>query len=76
MILKPNLVIKNKLAVSVLLIFIGMGIGAFNEIVEFVAVLLVPETGVGGYENTLWDLVFNSFEVLAAVLYLRIGKRI
>ena len=37
----------------------GMGLGAANEIVEFGAVLALPETGVGGYENTAWDLVFN-----------------
>jgi hypothetical protein len=28
----------------------------------------VPETGVGGYENTLWDLVFNLLGALAAVV--------
>lgn len=35
------------------------GLGALNEIVEFVATLLVPETNVGGYINTGWDLVSN-----------------
>ena len=43
----------------VLVVAMSSGIGALNEIVEFIAVLSVPETGVGGYENTLWDLVFN-----------------
>ena len=38
----------------------GMGLGALNEIVEFAATLLVPETNVGGYLNTGWDLVANS----------------
>ena len=37
----------------------GMGLGALNEIVEFVAVLVFPATGVGGYFNTGLDLVFN-----------------
>lgn len=37
----------------------GMGLGAVNEIVEFMAVLLIPNTNVGGYENTGWDLVSN-----------------
>ncbi|MGE3165437.1 MAG: DUF2238 domain-containing protein [Planctomycetota bacterium] len=37
----------------------GMGFGAANEIVEFLATLLVPSTNVGGYENTGWDLVAN-----------------
>lgn len=38
----------------------GIGLGATNEIVEFVAVLIVPETNVGGYINTGWDLVANA----------------
>jgi len=37
----------------------GMGFGAANEMVEFFATLTVPETNVGGYENTGWDLVAN-----------------
>ena len=38
-----------------------MGFGALNELVEFVATLIVPETNVGGYLNTGWDLVANLF---------------
>ena len=37
----------------------GMGFGALNEVIEFVATLLIPETNVGGYINTGWDLVAN-----------------
>lgn len=37
----------------------GMGFGAANEIVEFIATLVLPGTNVGGYENTGWDLVSN-----------------
>lgn len=44
----------------------GMGFGALNEIVEFVATLLVPETNVGGYVNTGWDLVANLFGATTA----------
>lgn len=42
-----------------LCVFTGMGLGALNEIVEFIAVLSLPETNVGGYLNTGWDLVAN-----------------
>jgi uncharacterized membrane protein len=38
----------------------GMGLGAANELVEFAATLLVPETNVGGYMNTGFDLVANA----------------
>ena len=37
----------------------GMGLGAFNEVVEFAMTLVLPKTGVGGYTNTGWDLVSN-----------------
>ena len=43
----------------ILVALMGCGVGALNEIVEFLAVTLMPETNVGGYENTLWDLIFN-----------------
>jgi hypothetical protein len=49
----------------------GMGFGAANEVVEFAAMLTLPETNVGGYENTGWDLVANAVGSLfaAAVIY-------
>lgn len=47
----------------------GLGFGALNEVVEFAATLLVPETNVGGYVNTGWDLVSNTCgATVAAVL--------
>jgi len=48
-----------RFTLTILVILMGCGVGAINEIVEFIAVKLMPETNVGGYENTLWDLVFN-----------------
>jgi hypothetical protein len=38
----------------------AMGLGAVNEMIEFTAVLMVPDTNVGGYTNTALDLVFNA----------------
>ena len=49
----------------------GMGLGALNEVVEFAATLLVPETNVGGYENTGWDLVANMTGATTAALLIR-----
>src|SRR3989344_9683263 len=49
------------------LVLVGMGLGALNEIIEFAAVVSVPETGVGGYFNTALDLVFNMLGAIAAV---------
>lgn len=50
----------------------GMGLGALNEIVEFIAVLSFPETEVGGYINTSLDLVFNALGGAAAVVFIRL----
>jgi len=53
----------------------GMGFGALNEVIEFAATLLVPETNVGGYLNTGWDLVSNLVGVTTAVLCIAWGRR-
>jgi uncharacterized membrane protein len=49
----------------------GMGFGALNEVIEFIAVLTIPNTNVGGYENTGWDLVANLFGTILAALIIR-----
>lgn len=46
----------------------GQGFGALNEVIEFAATLLVPETNVGGYRNTGWDLVANLVGATLAVV--------
>lgn len=38
----------------------SMGLSVVNELIEFAAVVVSPNTGVGGYYNTLLDLVFNT----------------
>ncbi len=53
----------------------GQGFGALNEVIEFAAVLAVPETNVGGYRNTGWDLVANLGGCTLAVLLIRFGRR-
>ena len=45
----------------------AMGFGAANEIVEFAATMTMPETNVGGYVNTGWDLVANAVGAVVAV---------
>ncbi len=51
----------------------GMGFGAMNEIIEFVATLLVENTNVGDYNNTGWDLVSNMAGSLTAAILIRIA---
>lgn len=53
----------------------AMGFGALNEVIEFIATLLVPETNVGGYVNTGWDLVSNLVGVCLAAVFISVTQR-
>ncbi len=53
----------------------GLGFGALNEVVEFAATLLVPETNVGGYVNTGWDLVSNTVGAIVVALLIYFFER-
>lgn len=72
--LHPNVPISGTMVFLVALM--GCGFGALNEIIEFIAVLALPETGVGGYENTMWDLVFNLFGSVTAAVWLWMRGRL
>ncbi len=66
--LRPGVPLRGTL--FFLTIMMGCGVGAMNEIVEFIAVKCCEETNVGGYDNTLWDLVFNLLGATLATLWL------
>lgn len=55
---------------AILMVCVGMGLGALNEVIEFTATLIMPETNVGGYTNTGWDLVSNLVGCTLAALWL------
>ena len=57
-----------------ILFFMALGLGCLNEIIEFIAVLSIPNTNVGGYYNTGWDMISNATGALIAILYLRIRQ--
>lgn len=45
---------------GIILSLVGMGLGTINEIIEFIGVLLFDiQQQVGGYDNTLLDLIYN-----------------
>lgn len=56
-----------------LVVMAAMGFSALNEIFEFMAVLFVPTTNVGGYVNTCWDLVYNMLGCLIAALTIKLS---
>ena len=74
--LKPFLKfpIKNWTSISILVIMAGFGVGALNEMIEFTATVLVPETGVGGFINTSLDLVADFVGAVLAMIYLKIKR--
>ena len=53
----------------------GLGLGALNELVEFLATLAHGGAAVGGYENTGWDLVSNLVGAGAAGVVLARRRR-
>lgn len=53
---------------SIVCILVACGLGSLNEIIEFIATRLSPETNVGGYVNTALDLVSNFAGATLAML--------
>lgn len=69
--IKPKLIKDHKwAALSIVVVMAGFGLGALNEVVEFIATVITPETGVGGYENTALDLVSNLIGAVLAMVYI------
>jgi uncharacterized membrane protein YjdF len=50
----------------VLCMIAGLGIGAINEVIEFIA----TTAHIGGYDNTGWDLVSNTVGAVAALPFM------
>ncbi len=48
----------------------GMGLGAINEAVEFIITRVQPNSNVGGFVNTGYDLIFNAIGCVTAGLIL------
>jgi uncharacterized membrane protein YjdF len=45
---------------GVIVVLVMMGAGSIVEMIEYLAYLLIPTTGVGGYDNNMRDLVSNT----------------
>ncbi len=50
------------------------GLGALNEMVEFIAVVTFPDTNVGGYANTALDITFNFIGAILMVIFINLGN--
>ena len=71
--LKPSLKDprSHPVALGIVLVMAGLGMGALNEIVEFIVSSVVPRSGVGGYINTALDLCADLVGAILALLYIR-----
>ncbi len=56
------------LGIMVFSVLGSMGLGAMNEVIEFVAKMTVPDTDVGGYYNTAVDLCVNLLGAMSGTL--------
>lgn len=66
----------SQILVAFIAIMASLGVGAVNEMIELVAVLSVPDNGVGGYFNTALDIVFNfTGAFLAVCLFYLLHKK-
>lgn len=68
--------VSESVALSIVVVTGAMGFGALNEVVEFLATVVAPETGVGGYVNNALDLVFNFIGALIALSIMRYRERL
>jgi len=74
--IKPILIEKHRwAALSVVVIMAGLGVGAVNEIIEFMVTVFNPGSGVGGYINNALDLVANLIGAMIAMVFIYFRER-
>ena len=74
--LHPRVKRMNKGLLYGMCFFMAIGAGALNEVVEFLAAVFIPSTGVGGYYNNSLDLVFNSIGSLIALVFIHFKYKV
>jgi uncharacterized membrane protein YjdF len=53
------------------IVLMTLGVGAFVEILEYLVMLTVPDTGVGGYHNNMRDLIANFLGTMVFLLFMK-----
>jgi hypothetical protein len=62
-----------RFSIGLIAVMAGAGLGALNENIEFLLTVFLPQTGVGGYENTSLDLCSNLTGAVVAYVLARNG---
>ena len=77
--LKPSLRLNEKrrwVSLSIVLVMAATGAGALNEVIEFMATVIDPSNGVGGYINNAIDLVSNLIgAIIAMIIIVKMEKK-
>jgi hypothetical protein len=55
-------------ALFIVVVMSGLGVGALNEVIEFIVTVAAPQSGVGGYINNALDLVADLIGALLALV--------
>ncbi|TVQ04650.1 MAG: hypothetical protein EA359_05775 [Balneolaceae bacterium] len=56
---------------NIVIVLMTLGVGAIVEILEYMVVLTIPDTGVGDYHNNMRDLVANLFGSLMFLMFMQ-----
>lgn len=65
----------HRVFIAIVAVLAAAGFSIINEMIEFGAVVTLPETGVGGYYNTVLDMIFNFAGAVLAVTSAEILRR-
>lgn len=65
----------HRILIACIAILASAGFSTINEMIEFAAVVALPETGVGGYHNTVLDMIFNFAGAAVAVVSAEVLKK-
>ncbi len=63
---------EHPVALGIVVVMAGLGVGALNEILEFIVSIWTPESGVGGYINTSLDLCADLVGAVLGLAYIRL----
>ena len=64
--------LQGYISLSVVIVMAGLGVGAFNEIVEALVAATIPQSGVGGYVNTALDLIAGLLGAILAMAFIKL----
>ncbi len=68
-------IVRRTWGVALAAVLISVGVSALNEIMEF-GISLTVQNGVGGYDNTMLDFVFNLGGACSAMTFYLIGQKL